>query len=145
MSNSGLATTVQDALMQHAPLRVWKHALKIEANDGRIVLTGVVRSHSAKAMAERIARGVNGVQAIENRLVVDDDVEVAIAQDLAADPCTRAGFPGILVGVVFGVAYLKGTVSSAAIKDAATLIVSKLAGVQRISNELTVSSPIPAA
>ena len=145
MNPTNLARAVQDALMQYTPLRIWKHSLKVIVEDGSVVLTGTLRNHSAKTTAERIARSVKGVTVVKNQIVVDDDVEVAVAQALAADPRTLAGFPGIVVGVVFGVTYLKGTVASAAIKDAATEVAIKLAGIKHISNELVVAGAIPAA
>lgn len=140
-----LATAVQDALNQYTPIRVWENNIQVSAQGGTVVLSGSVRSVTMKEIADERARGVKGVSAVQNQLVVDAEIETAVAQALAADARTRAGFPGILVGVVFGVVYLKGNVASAEMKNAATEIASRVAGVRRVSNELLTPAPLPAA
>ncbi len=140
-----MVMAVRDALDQYAPIHIWGDGIQLDARGGTVFLTGVTRSRSSKETAERIAKSVKGVTAVENRLVVDPDVELAIAQALAADPRTRGGFPGILVGVVFGVAFLKGTVPSADMKAAAEEIASKIPGVRSVSNELVAPAPVKAA
>jgi osmotically-inducible protein OsmY len=137
-SSEALVSTIWEALCQYNPIRMWRDTVQVEAHAGDVVLSGVVRSHTARETAERIARAVKGVSAVENKLVVDADVEVAIAQALGADPRTRGGFPGILVGVVFGYVYLKGAVAAAEIKNAAGEVALKVAGVRSVSNELSV-------
>jgi len=139
-ADNKLTMAVCDALMRYTPIRIWGHNVDVAVHAGTVILSGVARSRAARETAEKLARGVRGVTSVENRIVVDNDVEVAVAQALASDPRTRAGFPGILIGVVFGVAYLKGMVRSAEIKDAATGIVSRVAGVQHVSNELMVAA-----
>ena len=54
----------------------------------------------------------------------------------AVDERTRDAFPGILVGVVFGTVYLKGTAASEAVKKAAGEIVGRIENVRQVSNEL---------
>jgi osmotically-inducible protein OsmY len=44
--------------------------LRIETEAGRVVLHGTVRSYFQKQMAQEALRRVDGVQRIENRLVV---------------------------------------------------------------------------
>ncbi len=139
--DANLAMAVRNALLQYTPLRIWGQGVQVDVQGGTVILSGNARSRAVKEMAERIARGVKGISAVQNQLLADTDVEVAVAQALSADARTRAGFPGILVGVVFGVVYLKGTVSSADIKNAATEIAPKVAGVRRVSNELIVTAP----
>lgn len=131
-----LARTVRDALEKYAPIRIWGHNIQIDAHAGTVTLLGIARSHTVKEIAERLVRGVKGVSAVQNKLVVDFDIEIDVAQALASDPRTRAGFPGILVGVVFGITYLKGIVASAEIKSAATEITRRVPGVRLVSNEL---------
>lgn len=131
-----LARTVRDALEKHTPIRIWGHNIQIDAHAGTITLSGIARSHAVKGTAERLAREVKGVSAVQDKLIVDLDVETAVAQALASDSCTGAGFPGILVGVVFGIVYLKGTVASTEIKATATEITRRVPGVRSVSNEL---------
>lgn len=143
-SEEKLMIAVRDALAQYTPVRVWDDCVQITARGTVIELSGSVRSRTAKEMATRNARQVKGVSAVEDHLVVDADVELAIAQALAVDPRTQAVFPGVLVGVVFGVVYLKGHVASTEVKKAATEIALKVPGVRSVSNELT-TPPEPVA
>lgn len=138
-----LEQSVQDALDSYTPLRINKYSITMSASDGAVRLSGSVRSQAVKETAESLARGVKGVTSVSNQIVNDGDLELAIAQALAVDPRTRAGFPGILVGVVFGTAFLKGSVGSEEIKQAAGEIASQVVGVHRVSNELV--APKPAA
>ena len=133
-----LEQAVRDAQSRYTPLKMWQHSIDIQASDGSVILIGSVRSQAEKEIAEKLARAVKGVTSVENQLVVDGDLEVAVAQALGADARTSSAFPGILVGVVFGTAFLKGTVASEEVKKAAGEIASQVAGVQRVSNELIV-------
>lgn len=144
-ADAELIVAVHDALDAYTPIHIWGDGVQIDAHAGTVVLSGVVRSRSAKETAERIAGKVKGVSAVDNRLVVDPDVELAVAQALAADPRTRGAFPGILVGVVFGVTYLKGSVPTAEMKSAAEEIARKIPGVKFVSNELGITQDVKAA
>jgi osmotically-inducible protein OsmY len=135
---------VRDALNQHTPRRVWQHSIQIRADAGAVTLTGAVRGQAEKEIAERLARGVKGVSDVQNQLVADSDLELAVAAALNADARTRGAFPGILVGAVFGGVYLKGPVASEETKNAAGEIARRVAGVQRVLNELTVSARVAA-
>ncbi len=117
-NNDTLTQAVRDALMQYTPFRVWANQIAIETRSSTVVLSGSARATNVKNTTESLARAVKGVTSVENKIVADDTVEIALAQALAADPRTRAGFPGIQVGVVFGVAYIKGVAASAAMKSA---------------------------
>jgi osmotically-inducible protein OsmY len=139
-----LEQAVRDALDRYAPLRMWQHSIEVQASGGTVVLAGNARSQAEKEIAEKFVRSVKGVTSVENRLIVDGDLEVAVAQALAADARTGSAFPGILVGVVFGTNFLKGTVASQDVKKAAGEIASQVAGVQRVSNELIVLAKVAA-
>ncbi len=142
--NNNLALSVRQTLMQYTPLRASGMGIQVEAKSGTVVLSGIVRSRATKETLEQMARRVRGVSAVENRLTVDEDVEVAVAQALAADARTRLGFPGILVGVVYGMVFLKGSVASAEIKNAAGEIAAKIQGALRVSNGLVAPAAQPA-
>ena len=136
--DANLEQSVRNALDRYTPLRVWQHSIQIQANHGAVVLSGSARSQAEKQVAGNLARAVKGVTAVENRLMADGDLEIAIAQALAADARTRDAFPGVLIGVVFGTVYLKGTAASEEIKKAASEIASKIVGILQVSNELIV-------
>jgi osmotically-inducible protein OsmY len=69
MVDSQLFDLAQTALEQnpHLPHR----HLRLEAQQGRVILRGVVRSFYQKQMAQESLRGVAGVEHIENQLQVD--------------------------------------------------------------------------
>jgi osmotically-inducible protein OsmY len=48
-----------------------RRGVKVEAQEGQVVLRGTVRSYYHKQMAQEILRRVDGVQRIENQLEVD--------------------------------------------------------------------------
>lgn len=135
-SDELLEVAVRDALNAYSPTHSWGDGIQVNAHAGAIVLAGAVRTRSAKETAEQAVRRVKGVTAVQNDLTVDAQIEVAIAQALAADARTQDAFPGILVGVVFGVCYLKGVVPTAEAKTAAAEIAAKIPGVKQVSNEL---------
>ena len=124
-----LESAVREALDRDTALRMWKNSIEVRASAGTVVLAGNLRSQTEKETAETLARGVKGVVGVDNQLVIDADLEREIALALSADARTRAGFPGILVGVVLGVGFLKGTVASEDIRKAAGEIAGKVVGV----------------
>jgi osmotically-inducible protein OsmY len=136
--DANLEQTVRDALDRYPPLRMWQHSIQIQANNGAVILSGSARSQAEKQIAGNLARAVKGATSVENQLIADGDLEIAIAQALATDARTRDAFPGVLVGVVFGTVYLKGTAVSDDVKKAASEIASKIGGILRVSNELVV-------
>lgn len=136
-----LEQTTMDMLAHYPERRFWTDALDIRAHDGIIDLAGHVRTRAEKLVAGNFVRGVAGVQAVNNNIIVDTDLEVAVAEALAKDARTRDGFPGILVGSAFGDVFLKGSVSSQAIKTAAAEIASKVPGARSVSNQLVAPEP----
>ncbi len=135
-SDELLEVAVREALDAYSPTHSWGDGIQVSARGGTIELAGAVRTRSAKETAEQVVRRVKGVTALKNDLTVDAEMELAVAQALAADPRTHDAFPGILVGVVFGVCYLKGVASTAEAKTAAGEIARKIPGVRSVSNEL---------
>lgn len=45
--------------------------LRFEAEHGRVIIQGTVRSYYQKQMAQEAVRGIEGVDEVENRLQVD--------------------------------------------------------------------------
>lgn len=68
MADSQLAERVDTVLRSnpHIPHRT----LRFEANEGQVVLRGVVRSYYQKLMAQEALLGVEGVETVENQLEV---------------------------------------------------------------------------
>lgn len=69
MLDAALATRVSSLLDQNTYLP-GRH-LDFEAQQGRVIIRGVVRSYYQKQMAQEIVRGIEGVSEIENQLEVD--------------------------------------------------------------------------
>lgn len=57
--------------------------ITVKADDGRVVLTGDVDTSNSAQVAERLARSVAGVAAVDNRLTIEPDVDgqVLVASD----------------------------------------------------------------
>ncbi len=137
-ADTELEQAVRDAILRYGTLRIWGHSFQVEADEGIVTLVGHVRTAASKEMAERIVRQVPGVKVVKNKLIVDTELEVAVAQALAHDARTVNGFPGILVGSAFGEVFLKGAVASQEIKDAASQVAAQVPGVREVTNELAV-------
>ncbi len=144
-SDEWLEVVARDALNAYSPAYSWRDGIGVTAHNGVVTLVGAVRTNSAKETAEQVVRRAKGVTSVQNDLTVDALTELAVAQALADDPRTHDSFPGILVGVVFGVCYLKGTAPNAQVKTAAGEIASKIPGVKSVSNELTTMSEVKTA
>ncbi len=140
-ADAELEEAAREALLRYGTLRIWGHALRIEAANGVLTLSGHVRTRVSKETAERVVRQVKGVTNVKNELFVDTDLEVGVAEALAHDPRTVKGFPGILVGSGFGEIFLKGAVASQEIKSAAGEIAAKVPGVRAVTNELVAPEP----
>ncbi len=136
MKEQELALAVRDALTRYTPLHIWDDQVQVTVRGDTVTLSGLVRTGTAKEIAGNLAREVQGVAQVDNQLVVDAETEIAVAQALAADTRLAQSFPGILVGVVFGVVYLKGTVPTLQDKTRANQIALAVPGVRRVSNEL---------
>ena len=136
-----LEDLVREAIERYATLRIWDHMLQIQADDGLVTLTGHVRTAPSKETAERIVRQVPGVRAIDNRLLIDTDLEIAVGRALAENAVTASSFPGILIGSAFGEIHLKGHVASPEIRQAAEQIAGQVPGVRAVKNELFAPEP----
>ena len=128
-------------LMNYAGVRVWTDALDIRANNGIIEIGGHVRTHAEKEVTEDVIIQVKGVKDVINKLYVDTDLELEVAQALGSDARTRGSFPGILVGSAFGQIHLKGSVASQDTKKAAGEVAGKIDGVREVVNALNAPEP----
>lgn len=68
MADSLLVDRARSALVHnpHLPAR----SVKLEAQEGRVILRGVVKSFYQKQMAQESLKGVEGISQIENQLQV---------------------------------------------------------------------------
>jgi osmotically-inducible protein OsmY len=64
-----LETRVQDAIRQNPYLA--QRNLRCEAQEGRVVLRGRVKTFFQKQMAQEVVRNIDGITLVENFLEVD--------------------------------------------------------------------------
>ena len=135
-----LAQAVKDALWRSQPIRaLGMDHLDVEVRDGIVELRGVIGSEPLRAMAERIARAVPGVDKIANFLVTDDMLERRIAVDLANNPDTKEY--RIAVNVSGGVVGLYGAVTTVEAAESARALAMAVPEVTGVENHLFVIKP----
>jgi osmotically-inducible protein OsmY len=130
-------------------------ALDVEAEQGRVVLRGSVDNPLERRLAQRIARSVDGVQAVDNRIVVEphrarwlghtamvgdgrDDraLALAIRAQLRWHRVTRGS--SIEVSSQLGHVALQGSVRTLRERDVAQRIATRTEGVQSVDNRVDV-------
>jgi osmotically-inducible protein OsmY len=94
-------------------------------------------------MAGQVAAGVPGVRGVRNELFCDDDIDVAVAQALAAGAELRACT--LRVRTLHGVVRLEGMVPSARLWTKAALIARSVPGLREVRNEVAVAEQVPMA
>lgn len=120
--------------------------IDVTLSNGVAELTGRVDSLLAFDRAADIARAVEGVESVVNRLeilapsVTDGDIANRVNAALKEDPAVEAA--EVTLSVDSGEATLAGTVNSRAEKRIAGRLVRGVKGVQRVSNQLSVRTPV---
>ena len=123
------------------------HEIDVTTFRGKVQLNGFVDSADMKAAATRVARGVNGVAAVDNNLRVGGDrtageylddktVGVKVRAALVGDPVVKER--QVTVEVHDGVVQLGGFVNSADEKAQAGRVASNVGGVKSVKNDLVV-------
>jgi len=90
--------------------------IRVSSQSRIVALSGEVDSHQEKAISEMVAKGVQGVEAIRNNLVVthrprmDDDIEADVVHRWDADPWIDESLLGVIVDQ--GRVSITGTVGS---------------------------------
>jgi hypothetical protein len=108
-----LLLEIRKALWAYEPLRATRPTLIIGVQDGRVVLSGRVRTLAIKEVAEYLVLGVAGVRAVRNDLLADPEVARSVADAVAADPELGPLCPRI--DARDGVVHLAGDVPSSAV------------------------------
>lgn len=137
-TDNRLQAKVHQALLSFDPLRVFSQAISVQVNDGRVQLSGMVRTLIMKRVAEELARKVPGVQEVQNDLLTDTELQLQVAQRLATDPRTRLLTDEVTVRSFLGTIYLQGTADSPARREMAAKVAGEVQGVRQVINELSV-------
>jgi osmotically-inducible protein OsmY len=120
-SDGDVLAGVQDALWGADGLRSLDYKdIEAEARAGEVFLRGHVRSVMHKHVAEQRVAAVRGVDIVHNELVADSDLEIAVAQALAANQPTRASI--LHVGASAGWVQLGGEVPDAQVRAEAETV-----------------------
>ena len=162
--NDALITTEIQSKYFASPA-VKAHRIDVDTNDGVVTLSGTVERDEERGAAEQIARGVNGVSRVDNRLTIrpsGDDRTAAGSQHHAPDasPIRRDGrTPGWITSKVQsqyylnpelkpwridvdtspnGVVTLSGSVDSDGDRNEAVRIARATEGVSRVNDNLRV-------
>ena len=92
----------------------------VAVKEGVVTLSGTVDNDAAKAAAETVAKGVEGVKSVTNQITVKPPVAAvppaeagndAAIKKAVSDNLTKASITGVTVDVAAGVVTLKGSVA----------------------------------
>jgi hyperosmotically inducible periplasmic protein len=145
-SDPQLALEVQAKLSQQVDIS----GVTSQTHDGVATLRGTVRSQAERDRAEQIARTVDGITRIDNRIVVNPESASIVAQDKAAgntletdvranlDANARLSGQGIGIQTRGNIVTLTGEVSSVADKELAGRIATDTREVAEVRNRLVV-------
>lgn len=133
--DSAIVADVDQALWADKMIREFDiKTIDVAVRDGVVVLSGYAATSESKVRAARVARRVPGVLRVENRIVTDGEVAVAVAQALASDAQTRE--QRILVHAGHGVVTLGGEISSDNIRAAAEEVAAGVPQVRGVINKI---------
>jgi hypothetical protein len=140
-----LERAVLEALWEYDPIRHFELPIEVKVQDGVVELRGYVRTRTSKTVAGELARSVPGVRQVQNNLISDTELDMAVAMALANDERTREYCPQILVRVMLGTVHLVGHVPSAEVKAAAEEVARSVPGVRGVLNRLEAPPAPPPA
>ena len=147
VSDSWLTAKTKIALL--ADSRVPGSSVNVETQKGMVYLRGKVDTPTAKAAAEEVARGIEGVQAVRNELQVvpesakkmveakDDDITKQVKAKLNADPKLKS----LDVRSDNGVVTLQGKLPSITDSARASQMAREVPGVRAVRNDTTYETP----
>ena len=117
--------------------------VKVEVDEGYVILRGKVRTYHEKERLHRFVMGLRGVRALKNLLTVRPveslaDRQIALHVRQALDAHAELSLGTATVHVRNGVCTIRGHVRSAEEKYVAEEVASNCRGVKRVVSELTV-------
>jgi len=127
---------VHQALHKIKQLRALHSPVKIDVNSGIVTLRGVVATYNLKALALQTVRDLLGVQEVRDELLTEPDLEIGIAQALAADPRTHEAAVNIFIYANNDNVVLAGRVSDPTVAQLAVSIATEVPGVRAVANHI---------
>jgi osmotically-inducible protein OsmY len=134
-----LREEIEARLWGYEPLRALGNLLEVDLRgDGTVKLAGPVPTRVIKDGVLRTVRETPGVAHVEDGIIPDPDLEVAVARALASDERTAAILPGQISirshnGAITLIGQIPEDVNRAAILD----VVRSVEGVRFILDKLT--------
>ncbi|WP_353613360.1 molecular chaperone OsmY [Mangrovibacter phragmitis] len=149
MDDSAITAKVKTALMNNDSVK--STDISVDTNKGIVTLSGFVTSQKLAETAVNVARGVDGVKSVSDKLQVKDSDSQSLkgyAGDTATTSEIKAKFLAddivpsrkIKVETTQGVVLLTGTVDNNAQAQRAETIAKAIDGVKSVKNELKVKS-----
>lgn len=133
--SAGLAQTIDHALRADELLRITDYPhLQVTAQGGFVSIRGHVVTAENKQRVEKIVRRVPGVIAVQNYLVVDNELVNEVRQAFDRDPQTRG--TAISIQAQHGVIYLIGVLPSADLRTQVEAVAATLPRVRGVVNYL---------
>ena len=146
IDDTGITASVKSALVADPDVK--GRDIKVETRKGEVLLSGFVDSQTQIDRATTLARNVNGVKAVDNKLAVkaadatvgakvdDSIVTTQVKSALLAD----ANVKSLDIAVVTrnGEVQLSGFVDNQGQIDQAVKVAKGVAGVQNVSNQMSV-------
>lgn len=141
--DSSIEADLSEALYQSDEIpQVDLNEIRVEVVDGVIQLRGSVRTPLVIDETEKLARAIKGCVAVNNQLVSDWEIGLAIASYISRK------LPGLSDSVIantrFGKVSLEGSVSSDEDRDAIIQGVKSITGVKEIDDLTEVRVPVAA-
>jgi hyperosmotically inducible protein len=145
LDDTVITTKVKTAIMTDADAR--GADTSVQTRKGEVMLSGFADSQAQIDRQVALAKAVEGVQSVDNKLMIkngkstagnvldDSVVTVKVKTALMSDPSTKGN--EIAVTTHKGVVQLSGFVDTAADQERATAVARGVEGVQNVLNETT--------
>ena len=146
IDDSTITTKVKSALLAASDVK--GSDIKVETNKGVVQLSGFVETQAQADRGAAIAKGVEGVKSVENKLSVkattetvgekvdDAVITTKVKAALLADPVVKSGDIGVVTRD--GEVQLSGFVDTQDQIDRASEVVRSVQGVKNVRNELSI-------
>jgi osmotically-inducible protein OsmY len=137
-SDAALTAAVYQSLWKDSLLRRTEYRqIQVEAKNSTVYLYGYVSLPSVKDRAERAALKTDSIWKVENRLIVDSDLQIAVAQAIGKDPRTQKA--QIFIGSHNGFITLSGETSDFEARTAAQEKAVSIPEVRGILNSIRIN------